>query len=96
MPPTWRWIIWHRISLISPPVHRDALINYLSIICSYDDLWASIPFLEYAFDELGETLQDPWTAYHDNIFRQSLFVMALQDLHHFLPRLQDLHTLYLG
>lgn len=73
---------------IPPPVHRDALINYLSVIRSYDDLWASTPFLEYAFDELGETLQDPWTAYHDNIFRQSLFVMALQDLHHFLRRLQ--------
>ena len=73
---------------IPPPVHRDALNNYLSVICSYDDLWASVPFLEYAFDELGETLQDPWTAYHDNIFRQSLLVMALQDLHRFLPRLQ--------
>ena len=49
---------------IPPPVHRDALINYLSVIRSYDDLWALVPFL----DVLGETLQDPWTAFHDNIF----------------------------
>ena len=79
------------ICLCVPPLSNNtALISYMALFLrTYEDLWASIPYLEYAFEELSDALHGQWTAHHDAIFRKSLFVMALQGLPRFLPRLQD-------